>query len=168
MKIKLMLSLLLLLSGKFTQAQLQSKPECNTIIADIYKGWINMAAPNADPEQIKTKLPCYTSFEKESNDSKCGGGIYFADKDFKYFTQRDYVVIGEKFKGKFNIPIIGAKRDDLFAWLGNPKLKAEQWEAYQMQYGTLIVYFNSKKLVNKIIMSTKTTEFIDLCMEANN
>ena len=167
MKKKLILPFLFLLFAQFVQAQLQSKPECSNLSADIFKGWINMAAPNADPEQIKTKLPCFTSFEKEGNESKCGGGIYYEDKDFKYLVQRDYIVIGEKFKGKFNVPIMGAKRDDLFTWLGNPKLKDAQWEAYQMQYGTLIVYFNAKKLVNKIIMSTKPTELIDLCTEVN-
>lgn len=146
-------------------AQLKTKQDCNLIAADVYKGWINEAKPNADPEQIKVKLPCFTSFEKEGNESKCGGGIYYDDKDFKFYIQRDYIVLGEKFKGKLNIPLLGAKRDDLFAWFGNPKLKDANWEAYQMQYGTLIVYFNAKKLVNKIIMSTKSTEEIDLCTD---
>ena len=57
-------------------AQLKTKQDCNLIAADVYKGWINEAKPNADPEQIKVKLPCFTSFEKEGNESKCGGGIY--------------------------------------------------------------------------------------------
>jgi hypothetical protein len=149
----------------FANAQLVAKTECNAIVADIYKGWINEARPNADPEQIKAKLPCFTSFEKESNESKCGGGVYYADKDFTYLIQRDYIIIGEKFKGKFTLPVMGAKQDALFAWFGNPKLKDAGWEAYQMQYGTLILYFNAKKVVNKIIMSTKSTEEILLCTE---
>jgi hypothetical protein len=151
------------LSFSFANAQLVAKTECNTIVADIYKGWINEARPNADPEQIKAKLPCFTLFEKEGNESKCGGGVYYADKDFMYLVQRDYIVIGEKFKGKLTLPVMGAKQDALFAWFGNPKLKDAGWEAYQMQYGTLILYFNSKKVVNKIIISTKSTEEIQLC-----
>jgi hypothetical protein len=146
-------------------AQLKTKQDCNLITVDVYKGWVNEVKPNADPEQIKVKLPCFTSFEQEGKESKCGGGIYYADKDLKFYIQRDYMVLGEKFKGKLTIPLLGAKRDDLFTWLGNPKLKDPAWEAYQMQYGTLIVYFNEKKLVNKIIMSTKSTEEIDLCTD---
>lgn len=146
-------------------AQLKANTECNAITVDVYKGWINQAGPNIDPEQIKAKLPCFTRFEKEGNESKCGGGIYYDDKDFKYIIQREYIVIGEKFKGKFNIPLLSARRDDLFKWFGNPKLKDAKWEAYQMQYGTLIVYFNDKKLVNKIVMSTKSTDDIDLCAD---
>jgi hypothetical protein len=147
------------------QAQLTATPQCNAIVVDVYKGWINETKPNADPEQIKAKLPCFTLFEKESNENKCGGGVYYADKDFKFFIQRDYFVIGEKFKGKLTLPLLGAKQDALFAWLGNPKLKDSNWEAYQMQYGTLIVYFNVKKVVNKIIISTKLSEEIQLCNE---
>lgn len=144
-------------------AQLTTKPECNSIVADIYKGWINEARPNADPEQIKAKLPCFTAFDKEGNESKCGGGIYYTDKDFQFLIQRDYIIIGEKFKGKLTIPLLGAKQDALFSWFGNPKLKDTGWEAYQMQYGTLIVYFNTKGVVNRIIMSTKSTDEIQLC-----
>lgn len=146
-------------------AQLVKKNDCGVIAVDIYKGWINEVKPNSDPEQIKANLPCYTLFENESNENKCGGGIYYADKDFKFFIQRDYLVIGEKFKGKLSIPLLGAKQDDLFPWLGNPKLKDANWEAYQMSYGILIVYYNAKKLVNKIIISTKSVDEIDLCNE---
>jgi hypothetical protein len=162
---KAILAILICISALPGTAQLIAKPQCNNIVADIYKGWINEARPNADPEQIKVKLPCFTSFEKEGNESKCGGGIYFADKDFKYLVQRDYIVIGEKFKGKLTLPLIGAKQDALFPWFGNPKLKDANWEAYQMQYGTLIVYFNARKQVNKIIMSTKSTDEIQLCAD---
>jgi hypothetical protein len=149
----------------YSGAQLITKTECNTIIADIYKGWINEVKPNADPEFIKAKLPCFTSFEKEGNESKCGGGVYYADKGFMFMVQRDFLVITDKFKGKLTLPLMGAKQEALFASVGNPKLKDAGWEAYQMQYGTLILYFNSKKAVNKIIMSTKSTEEIQLCAD---
>lgn len=146
-----------------TTAQLKAKADCGLITVDVFKGWINQAKPDDDPEQIKIKLPCFSSFEKEGNESKCGGGVYYADKGLTFYVQRDYVVIDEKFKGKFNAAIMGAKSDALFAILGNPKLKDANWEAYQMAYGIMIVYYNTKGLVNKIIISTKTTDEIQLC-----
>ncbi len=145
------------------QAQLKANADCGVITVDIFKGWINQAKPNDDPEQIKVKLPCFSSFEKEGNESKCGGGIYYSEKGLAFFIQRDYVVIDEKFKGKFNAAIMGSKSDALFAILGNPKVKDANWEAYQMAYGTMIVYYNTKGIVNKIIISTKTTDEIQLC-----
>jgi len=145
------------------KAQLTTKADCGTMYVEVYKGWINEVMPSADPERIKSKIPCFTSFEAEGNESKCGGAIYYADKGLTGYIQRDYFLIDEKFKGKMSMPLMGAKQAALFTLLGNPKIKDANWEAYQMSYGTLIIYYNAKKLVNKIIMSTKTTDIIQLC-----
>jgi hypothetical protein len=61
------------------------------------------------------------------------------------------------------VPVLGVKRDDLFVRFGNPKLKDSNWEAYQMAFGIIIVYYNTKGIVNKVILSTKSTDEIDLC-----
>jgi hypothetical protein len=155
--------LVLLIAGFSTSAQLKVKPDCGVLTVDVYKGWVNEAKPNIDPEQMKAKLPCFTSSEKEGPASTCGGGVYLDDKGIRFYTQRDYIVITEKFKGKFTAPVMGVKRGGLFARFGNPKLKDANWEAYQMAYGIMIVYYNTKGVINKIIMSTKTTDDIDLC-----
>jgi hypothetical protein len=147
----------------FTTAQLKTKPDCGVITVDVYKGWINEAKPNADPEQIKAKLPCFTSFDKEGNESGCGGGVYYDDKGICFYVQRDYVVITDAFKGKFTVPVLGTKSDDLFVRFGNPKMKDANWEAYQMAFGIMIVYYNSKGVINKVVLSTKSTDDIDLC-----
>lgn len=145
------------------KAQLTTKVDCGTMVVDVYKGWINEVMPNADPERIKSKIPCFTSFEPESNEAKCGGAIYYADKGLTVYIQRDYFLLNEKFKGKMSIPLMGARQEALFSLLGNPKLKDANWEAYQMAYGTLILYYNTKRIVNKVIISTKTTDIIQLC-----
>lgn len=144
-------------------AQLKTKPDCGVITVDVYKGWINEAKPNADPEQIKAKLPCFTSSDKEGNESGCGGGVYYDDKGICFYVQRDYVVITDAFKGKFTVPVLGAKSDDLFVRFGNPKVKDANWEAYQMAFGIMIVYYNMKGVINKVILSTKGADEIDLC-----
>ncbi|HMO31950.1 MAG TPA: hypothetical protein PKE07_03030 [Lacibacter sp.] len=157
--------LLLLAVAPAARAQLKPANACGAIAVDVYKGWINEAKPNADPEQIKAKLPCFTSFEPEGNESKCGGGVYYADKDFKFLIQRDYIVIGAAFKGSFNLPLLGQKSDDLFVKLGNPRYRDANWEAYQMAYGTLLVLYNDKAVIHKVIISTKTPDELDLCGE---
>nr|WP_294906055.1 hypothetical protein [uncultured Lacibacter sp.] len=154
--------LVVVITGSVT-AQLKTKPDCGPITVDVYKGWINEAKPNADPEQIKAKLPCFTSADKEGNESGCGGGVYYDDKGICFYVQRDYVVITEAFKGKFTVPVLGAKVDDLFVRFGNPKVKDTNWEAYTMAYGIMIVYYNMKGVINKVIISTKGVDEIDLC-----
>jgi len=157
-------SLIVLMIASFVAtAQLKVKADCGLLTVDVYKGWINEAKPNIDPEQIKIKLPCFTSFEKEGNESTCGGGVYYDDKGLRFYTQRDYMVITDKFKGRFTAPVLGVKRGGMFKNFGNPKMKDANWEAYQMAYGIMIVYYNTGGVVNKVIISTSTTDNIDLC-----
>lgn len=164
---KFALFLLVLVYSGFASAQLKGGSDCGAITIDVYKGTVNGVRPDFDPEQIKIKLTCFSSFEKEANESKCGGGVYYESKDITFYTRLDYVVIGEKFKGTTTMPLFGQKSDDLFVKLGNPKVHDANWEAYQMSYGTLIVYYNDKGLIKSFIISTKPTEQLDLCNEVS-
>ncbi len=142
-------------------AQLKVKPKCDAFVVDILDGKINGVHPDFTNGQIKTKLPCFTGEETEA--SKCGGAVYYKDRDVKFFTGRDYVEIGPNFKGKLSIPLMGAKRGSLFKWLGNPKLKDDTWDAFETQYGCLILYYNASSKIRMIRFSTKTTDAINLC-----
>ena len=158
-----LLLLFLWLAVKPAEAQLKSKEKCPEFIIDILDGTVNSVKPNVNPEEIKTKLNCFTAVEEENSSSKCGGMIAYKDKDIYFFTGRDYVEIREKFQGKLTLPLMGAKRNTLFKWLGNPKIKDTNWEAYQVQYGTLVLHYNGGQKVNKIQFSTKTSDFLSLC-----
>jgi len=142
-------------------AQLKTKPVCSDFVVDVLDGKINGVHPDFTTEQIKTKLPCFTNEEPAT--SKCGSAIYYKDRDVVFFTGREYVEIGPKFKGKLSVPLMGGKRGSFFKVLGNPKLKDPSWDAYETQYGCLILYYNSASKVRMIRFSTKTTEDIHLC-----
>lgn len=143
-------------------AQLKVKPKCGTFTVNVLDGKVNDVRPDFTNGQIKKKLPCNTS-EEEEGGAKCGGGVFYKDQDVKFYTGRDYVEIGPGFKGKLSIPLMGAKRGTFFKWLGNPKLKDDDWDAFQTQYGCLILYYNSASKVRMIRFSTKGTEAINLC-----
>jgi hypothetical protein len=156
----------LLLSLSFylsTTAQLKPKEDCGVIYIDILDGKVNKVKPDFPIEQIKKELPCFTSAEEESATAKCGGGVFFKDRDISIYTQRDYVEIGEKFQGKLSIPIMGAKRGTLFNYLGNPKMKDTNWDAFQTAYGILVLHYNASGKVFKIQFSTKSAETLSLC-----
>lgn len=144
-------------------AQLTVKSKCADFYVDILDGKVNGIKPNFGYEEIKEKLPCFTSADPEGPSSKCGGGIYFKDKDVYFYTGRDYVEIKEKFKGKLSIPLMGASRNSLFKWLGNPKLKDTTWEAFSTAYGILVLYYNKAGKVNLIQFSTNSAETLKLC-----
>ena len=166
---KQVFSLLLIATIAFSaKAQLVAKSSCGVFTVDILDGKLNGLKPNARWEEIKEKLPCFTAAEPEAGTAKCGGTVFFKDKDVFFFTDRDYIEIGEKFKGKLSIPVMGAPRNSLFSTLGNPKVKDDNWDAYQMAYGCLVLHYNKAGKVNLIQFSTKPTESLSLCDQAAN
>ncbi len=58
---------------------------------------------------------------------------------------------------------MGANRNGLFKMLGNPKLKDENWDAFEMAYGLLVLHYTKAGKVNLIQMTTKSTETLSLC-----
>ncbi len=160
---KNLLFIVLLITGLAVQAQLKTTKTCPPFAVEILDGRVNELRITDNINQIKAKLPCYTSMEAESASAKCGGGIFYKDQDVYFYTGRDYVEIGPKFKGKLSIPLMGASRTSLYKWLGNAKIKDVNWDAFTTQYGILILYYTKANKVNKIQFSTKSTETINLC-----
>jgi len=117
--------------------------------------------PDFTTGQIKSNLPCFTSEEPES--SKCGAVINYKNQDIKFYAGRNYVEVGPNFKGKLTVPLMVGKRGSFFKWLGLPKLKDTDWDAFETQYGCLILYYNTASKVRMIRFSTKTTDQINLC-----
>src|SRR5258706_14485423 len=114
-----------------TMGQLKAKAKCPDFYVDILNGTVNEMKPNNGWAEIKARLPCSTSAEEEgAAGSKCGGGVFFKDKDIYFYTKRDYIEVGPKFIGKLSIPLLGTKRGSQFKTLGNPKMKDDLWEAF--------------------------------------
>src|ERR1700743_2075364 len=122
--------------------QLKPKVKCPDFYVDILNGTVNELKANYTPNEIQEKFPCSTSVEEESGTSKCGGGVFFKDKDIFFYTKRDYIEVGPKFMGKTSMPLLGTKRGSLFTKLGNPKMKDDLWDAYEMQFGTLVLHYD--------------------------
>lgn len=160
----ILLSLTTLFVFSVASAQLKTTVTCPTFNIDILDGTVNGAIlPKSTVGQIKLKFPCFTSFEEEGTAAKCGGGVFYKDKDIYFYTTRDYVELGPNFKGKLSIPLMGAPRSGLFKLLGSPQIKDVHWDAFQTAYGVLILYYNKAARVNKIQFSTQSASSIQLC-----
>ena len=144
-------------------AQLVAKATCPAFEVDILDGKVNGLKANARIDDIKAKFPCFTSTEPVGTTAKCGASVFYKDRDLYFFTDRNYVEIKEKFKGKLSLPIMGAARNSLFKWLGNVKLKDDTWDAFEMAYGLLVLHYNKAGKVNLIQFTTKTADNLNLC-----
>ncbi|HEX4372301.1 MAG TPA: hypothetical protein VHZ50_03255 [Puia sp.] len=145
---------------KIASAQLTAKPTCGLFTIDILNGTLNNLKPNVNEHEFLEQLPCYTSNQK--SDSICGRTLFYKDRDVTIYLQRKYIEVGPAFKGKLSIPLMGAPRDGLFKWLGNSKIKDVDWDAFQTQYGTLVLHYQKNK-VTLIQISTQSTEQLSLC-----
>ena len=154
--------LALVLCTSVSRAQLKTTSICPAFSVDVLEGTVNEMHVYDTKGQIEKKFPCFTSATEETDGSTCGG-VFYKDKDISFFTERDYIEVGEKFKGKLSLPLIGASRGSLFNWLGNPQIKDINWDAYQTKYGILILYYNKAGKINKLQMSNRNAETIKLC-----
>lgn len=142
-------------------AQLKVKVTCPAFDVDILEGKVNGYKATVGAGELKNKFPCFTSTTTDS--SKCGEAIFYKDKDISFYTTRDYIEIGEKFKGKISLPLIGASKGSLFKYLGNPQMKDAGWEAFQTAYGILVLYYNKANKVRLIRFSTKDASTLSIC-----
>jgi len=161
---KIIYFILILFSLTSAQAQLKVKAKCDEFYIDILGGTVNDARPDYTMGQIKTKLPCFSSSEDEgSTTAKCGGTIFYKDRDVYFYTDRDYIEIGEKFKGRMSVQLLGIPRKAVIKYFGQPMMKDESWDAFQTQYGLAILHYNKLGKVSLIQLTTKTTSNLQLC-----
>jgi len=149
-------------AGRLATAQLVAKPVCPTFTVDIMNGSVNGLFPKSAIVEIQTTLPCFTGMVEKDSVSKCGG-VFYADRDINFYTGRRYIEIGDKFKGKLTPALMGVSRNSLFSLLGYPKLKDAGWDAFQMGYGCLVLYYNAAGKINKIQISNKGIDALKLC-----
>ncbi|GAB2832394.1 hypothetical protein [Ferruginibacter profundus] len=160
---KLFLIFIIVIAARATKAQLKTTTVCPVFNVDVLEGTINNdLSAKSTLGEVKTTFPCFTGITEAGAAHGCVGAFY-KDKDISFFTERGYIEIGEKFKGKLSLPLIGASRNSLFKWLGYPKIKDVNWDAFQTKYGILIVYYNKANKINKLQLSSKSTDTIKLC-----
>jgi hypothetical protein len=157
-----LLSFTFILSTQFTIAQLKAKPVCPVFDVDVMAGSVNGLVPKSAIVEIQVMLPCFTAMVEKDSVSICAG-VFYNDRDINFYTGRKYIEIGEKFKGKMVPALMGVSRNNLFTILGYPKLKDAGWDAFQMGYGCLVLYYNAAGKINKIQMSSKGIDALKLC-----
>jgi hypothetical protein len=152
----------LIIFNQFTYALLKAAPVCSPFIVDVLAGNVNGLDPKSAIIEIQTTLPCFTGMIVKDSVSKCAG-VFYNDRDINFYTDRKYIEIGEKFKGRLVPALMGASRTSLFGLLGYPKLKDAGWDAFQMGYGCLVLYYNAGGKINKIQISNRGIDALKLC-----
>ena len=153
------LCVIFVINIQFAGAQLKTTVVCPPFTVDLLEGTISSKLDcNSTAGEVKKLFPCFT----DTAIKNCGAVLY-KDRDICFFTARNYIEIGEKFNGKLVPNLLGASRGSLFSVLGSPKIKDVSWDAYQTKFGIMVVYYNKAGKINKLQISTKSTETLQLC-----
>lgn len=143
---------------------------CDNITVDLKKGTINKLKPTASQDEVKTTLPCSTGDTEDGSDFNCGGGVFFLDNDFFFYTGKDYVEFREKFKGKLSTPVLGLTKAAAIAKLKLGKairtLKQEDGRVdlfFKTTYGCVRLELAAGKVVTVAMHAAKAKD-VELCL----
>ncbi|MEO6668848.1 MAG: hypothetical protein ABIN36_05200 [Ferruginibacter sp.] len=148
--------------SQITQAQLKTSTSCPPIFVDLVSGSVNNMRVESPWAEIYKVFPCFTEAIEEPSATGCAG-VFLRDKGINFYTYRDYIEVTQNFKGTITPAIMGTDRNSLFKSFGLPQTKDILWDAYQMRYGTLVVFSGNDGRINRIIISTKNTANMRLC-----
>ncbi len=142
---------------------------CDKLVADLKKGTLNGLKPTATQEQVKAKLPCFTGDTEDGSDFNCGGGVFFLDNDFFFYTGRDYIELRTKFNGKLSIPVLGLTKAAAIKKLGmgravrTEKDEETQFLFFKTAYGCVRLNIVDGK-VDQVAMHSMPAAEVELCL----
>jgi hypothetical protein len=140
---------------------------------DVDKGTLNGVKGTASMDDVKKAFPCFTGESKEAGIANCGGGIFFLNHNFFFYTFNDYIEIRRDFKGKSSHNIIGNSLMNVLKILGKPDFMKEVFSTptdldigvnyYQRDWGTLACIEYDSVIVKVQLYYGKTIEDIEYC-----
>jgi hypothetical protein len=138
--------------------------DCSKLKLDLKKGTLNNVKPDASPEKVKNAFTCFTGETEEGSSFNCGGGIFYLDHDFFFYTHRNYIEVRENFNNDNIEPaIMGKSMKEIEEMYGQPALKPEvNIYLYEMPYGTLQIEFYDG-FVNMIAIHSDKPDEVELC-----
>jgi hypothetical protein len=135
---------------------------CEKLTFDLNTGTLNNLPPTASQEQVKRFVPCWTGDTPDGSDFNQGGGVFFTNHDFYFYTWRRYIEVRLGFNGSVSPSFLGEKAEVLRINLGEPRTIAEHPEDwyFERKYGCLRVEFKDNIVHELAAHSEKCDEVI--------
>lgn len=118
---------------------------CDGFVFDANRGTLNGLPPSATQYDIKQALPCYTGETEEGSPYNSGGGVFFVNHDFYFYTHADLIEVRSRFAGRETVPLLRGTRDSVIRQLGSSYARARNGQAWRFAkpWGCLEVVFDS-------------------------
>jgi hypothetical protein len=142
---------------------------CDNLFVDLAKGTLNGVALTESQETVKSKFPCFTGDSEDGGDFNCGGGVFYLNHDFFFYTGNDFLEVRRNFAGTISTPLLGLSKDEAIVKLGlGESVRSE------MNYESEYLFFNTpygcvrlvieNGLVDIVAMHTKPANDVILCL----
>lgn len=92
--------------------------DCSRLHFDLVRGTLNGVTPTASMDEVKRRLPCFTGESAETSGMNFGGGVFFLDHDFYFYTGRNYIEVRRRFPGTVTPDVLGRPIGDAQRVLG--------------------------------------------------
>jgi hypothetical protein len=91
---------------------------CPFLRFNLVRGTLNGVPPTATMDEVKRRLPCATGESEETSEMNFGGGVFFLNHDFFFYTGRNYIEVRSRFRGTVTPDVLGRPIDDAQRMLG--------------------------------------------------
>jgi hypothetical protein len=131
---------------------------CDNLVFDIESGLLSGLPPNLSREAVKRELPCFSGETEDGIIANYGGGVFFGDFDFYFYTFQRFLNIRSGFRGRTSIPLFGRTRVELRSTLpfgakyDRPYWadKKESLEFIRRKWGCLILEFHGSGKLSEL------------------
>lgn len=153
--------------------------KCAKTFLDLTTGKMNGLLPSASQAEVTSALPCFTGTDEDGASYNCGGGVYYLNHTFFFYTGNDYIEIRSGYEGGVSQYLFHKTTAEIKKQLGkptvdvtNPKNKAkygDEYESvegfylYKKPYGTLYIRFDVNHRVTAYGTSTHAPQEMVLC-----
>jgi len=135
---------------------------------DLEKGTLDGVTPTVSQKQVKEKFPCFTGETEDGSDYNCGGGVFFLNDDFYFYTHRNYIEVRTGFTGEISIDLLDKNKEEVKSLLGEAdKILISPYEnssetiyLYDKKYGTLAIIFEGSFAQKIDVYTVKRNEVI--------
>ena len=97
--------------------------QCDNLYFDAVEGTVNGVDPTASMSEVKSKLPCFTGETEEGGVFNYGGGIFFLNHDFYFYTYQNFIDIRKGFKGRMSFDFFNNSQKKIEKYLGRKMTK---------------------------------------------
>ena len=141
--------------------------QCDSLYFDLETGRLNGVPPTVNNEEVKEAFPCFTGETAETGGvANCGGGVFFLNHDFYFYTFRDFLEIRSGFAGTTSVSVLNRAATDVIQEMGTPTQSSGSRHYYQKDWGILLLEVSSSSgfVVEVDAHYNETVSSLDYCV----